>query len=124
MPFMDWRLVTYVMSLPDSAKLTAAGSKAIARQAMAGRMPDAIVRSQRKVGFNSPMPDWLNGSLGSWAAELLSSPDPAFDAIVRREALRKRVMELTSRGKWTWETAGRLWPYINLKWLMEQKVLA
>lgn len=118
MPFMDWRLVCYVMSLPDTAKLDVIGSKAVARHAMRGRMPESIRTSQVKVGFNSPMPEWMNGWLGRWATQRLAVPDDRFDAIVDRTALARRVEELSTSRCWTWESAGRLWPYIHLKWLL------
>jgi len=116
MPFMDWRLVTYVMALPDEAKYADGYSKAIARDALAGYMPESIRTNRRKVGFNSPMPGWLNGKLGAWAADLVQTPHAQFDAIVDSPALLRRIQGLTQSGKWDWESVGRLWPYINLKW--------
>jgi asparagine synthase (glutamine-hydrolysing) len=121
MPFMDWRLVCFVMSLPDAAKLGAIGSKAVARHAMRGRMPESIRTSQLKIGFNSPMPEWLNGWLGRWALERLAKPDDLFDSLVNRVALASRVMDLSSSQNWTWESAGRLWPYLHLKWYLERE---
>jgi asparagine synthase (glutamine-hydrolysing) len=120
MPFMDWRLVTYVMSLPDDAKSEDGRTKAVARNAMAGFMPDSIRMARRKVGFNSPMPEWLNGALGRWAASLLSRPQSQFDALVDRKALLERVHALNTTRGWDWERCGRLWPYLHLKWYLEQ----
>ena len=78
MPFMDWRLVTYTMALPESSKSSNGYTKAIARQAMANLMPETIRMGRRKVGFNSPMPEWLNGPLAGWTASLLDQKVPAF----------------------------------------------
>jgi asparagine synthase (glutamine-hydrolysing) len=118
MPFMDWRLVSYVMSLPDAAKFDGRLSKAVARRAMQGRMPESIRAGARKIGFNSPMPEWLNGALGAWALEQLERPHVQFADWVDVPTLRSRVSELNTRRAWTWETAGRLWPYVHLRWLM------
>ena len=120
MPFMDWRLVTYVMSLPDAAKYEDGRTKAIARQALAGYMPDSIRLARRKVGFNSPMPAWLNGNLGGWAVALLSKPEARFDSLVNSKALRDRVKQLVESKQWGWESVGRLWPYINLRWYLDR----
>jgi len=122
MPFMDWRLVTYVMSLPDDAKSEDGRTKAVARNAMAGFMPDSIRMARRKVGFNSPMPEWLNGALGQWAASLLSRPETQFDELVDRNALLLRVNSLNASRGWDWERCGRLWPYLHLKWYFEHAV--
>lgn len=121
MPFLDWRLVTFVMALPSSMKFDATHSKLVARAAMRGLMPESIRSATRKVGFNSQMPDWLNGTLGDWAQDLLATSHDAFDEIVDRTSLRHRVTELNSNKRWDWTSVGRIWPYINLKWYLEKR---
>jgi len=120
MPFMDWRLVTYVMSLPDSAKSANGYSKWVARAAMKDQMPESIRMAKRKVGFNSPMPGWLNGPLQSWVRETLDRPNEAYNELVDLPALRARVQAISQTRQWDWNNVGRLWPYINLKWLMDK----
>jgi asparagine synthase (glutamine-hydrolysing) len=121
MPFMDWRLVTYVMSLPDDAKSNTEYSKFIARQAMEGAMPESIRSAKRKVGFNSPMPEWLNGDrMHQWVMAVLDQRNEGFDVLVDTARLREAVRGLKARQAWNWENAGRLWPYINLKWRMDR----
>jgi asparagine synthase (glutamine-hydrolysing) len=122
MPFMDWRLVVFAMSLPDAAKLKDGLSKVIARRAMMGFMPERIRLARTKVGFNSPMPELLNESLGIWASNLLSRSDDQFDTLVESRTLRQRVDGLNASRAWNWQRAGRLWPYIQLKWLLGQQV--
>ncbi len=116
MPFMDWRLVTYVMSLPDHCKNANGYSKLIARRAMSGRMPDSIRMGTRKVGFNSPMPEWLNNDLNLWVKKIAESYCPAFSELVDERALNVEIFQLSQNSQWNWSSAGRLWPYINLKW--------
>lgn len=118
MPFMDWRLVTYAMALPDASKSAEGYSKLVARRAMAGRMPESIRMGTRKVGFNSPMPEWLNGPLTVWVEALLVRPVPAFAELVDEVALQRTVRALVSRGGWDWEAVGRLWHYLHLKWML------
>jgi asparagine synthase (glutamine-hydrolysing) len=118
MPFMDWRLVTYTMALPETSKSSGGYTKVIAREAMANLMPESIRMGRRKVGFNSPMPEWLNGPLAEWTASLLHRKVPAFDELVDEVRLRNAVIGLTSAKKWDWESAGRIWPYLNMKWTM------
>lgn len=120
MPFMDWRLVTYTMALPDTMKTSQGYGKWIGRVAMAGRMPESIRLSRRKVGFNSPMPGWLNGPLRGWVEALLAQPNEGYESIVDLPGLRKRVRELGAKRGWDWHAVGRLWPYVHLKWLMDR----
>lgn len=118
MPFMDWRLVTYTMALPDSSKSSDGYTKVVARRAMANQMPESIRMGRRKVGFNSPMPEWLNGPLSGWTTDLLDRRVPAFSELVDEPRLRKTVGRLTSSKTWDWETVGRIWPYLNMKWML------
>jgi len=118
MPFMDWRLVTYTMALPDAAKSSGGWTKWIARQAMQGRMPEAIRSGRRKVGFNSPMPEWLNGPLAGWTQAMLEAKVSAFSEHVDEARLRHKVQGLTKAKAWDWEAVGRIWPYLNMKWMM------
>ena len=118
MPFMDWRLVTYTMALPAASKSSGGYTKVIARRAMANQMPESIRVARRKVGFNSPMPEWLNGSLSSWTADLLQQKVPAFAELVDEASLRRTVNRLTMSKTWDWESVGRIWPYLNMKWMM------
>ena len=119
MPFMDWRLVTYVMALPDNAKADTQRSKLVARDAMVGSMPENIRTDTRKVGFNSPMPGWMNGPLAPWVEKVLSSDAPVYASIVDVPRLRKQVQLLTTAQGWDWQSVGRLWPYIHLKWYVD-----
>ena len=118
MPFMDWRLVTYTMALPDLTKWSSGWTKWIARRAMEGRMPEAIRTARRKVGFNSPMPEWLNGPLAAWTCALLEAKVPAFTELVDEARLRQAVDRLTSNKTWDWDSVGRIWPYLNMKWML------
>ena len=118
MPFMDWRLVTYTMALPEANKSGNGFTKLIARQAMEGAMPEEIRMQMRKVGFNSPMPVWLNGPLRPWIERLLAARVPLFEELVDEAALGRRVLALQEARGWNWESAGRLWPYLHVKWLL------
>ncbi len=122
MPFMDWRLVTYTMALPDVSKSSDGYSKMVARQAMNGRMPESIRMARRKVGFNSPMPEWLNGQLAGWTHELLGRNVPAFSELVDEGRLRRMIERLNASRSWDWDSVSRVWPYINMKWAMARAV--
>jgi asparagine synthase (glutamine-hydrolysing) len=118
MPFMDWRLVTYTMALPETSKSSDGYSKMVARRAMEGRMPEQIRMGRRKVGLNSPMPEWLNGPLSGWTNALLGRNVPAFSELVDEVRLCKAVDRLTAAKSWDWEAVGRIWPYLNTKWML------
>lgn len=115
MPFLDWRLVTYTMALPDRMKTSQGFGKWIGRVAMKGRMPEGIRMNRRKVGFNSPMPAWMSGPLRAWVLDTMARPNELFSELVDERQLRARVQEYTALGRWTWHNVGRVWPYLHLR---------
>jgi asparagine synthase (glutamine-hydrolysing) len=68
------------------------------------------------VGFNSPMPGWLNGPPSGWTTSPLDQNIPAFSELVDEPAPRKTVGRLTSSK--TWESVGRIRPDLNKKWML------
>jgi len=73
MPFMDHRIVTLAFSLPWTSKVRRGFSKAIVRDAMAPYMPDEITYRKTKIGFNSPIVDWMKGPLKGFFLDTLAS---------------------------------------------------
>ena len=122
MPFMDWRLVTYVMALPDASKVGGGVTKRVAREAMAGRMPESIRTSKRKIGFNSPLPEWLNGPLAGWAEERIAAA-PIDHPLIDVAGLRRYVRRTSNAKGWTWWNAESIWPLLNYLWF-EQRSLS
>jgi asparagine synthase (glutamine-hydrolysing) len=106
------------MALPEASKLADGQTKMIARRAMAGRMPESIRIGRRKIGFNSPMPEWLNGPLSRWIDALLAKSVPAFAELVDEARLHRKIAQLTAAKTWDWEVSARIWPYLNMKWAM------
>ena len=62
MPFMDYRIVAFAMSLPWDSKIRNGCSKAIIRDALCDIMPYDIVYRKDKKGFNAPIGEWIRGS--------------------------------------------------------------
>jgi asparagine synthase (glutamine-hydrolysing) len=55
LPFMDYRLVEFVFTLPAEFKLKYGMGKFIHRKAMKGIVPDYILKNKIKFGFDSPL---------------------------------------------------------------------
>lgn len=58
-PFLDYRLVEYIFSLPVSQKLRNGWTKYILRNAMDGKLPEEIRKRRRKIGFETPQASWM-----------------------------------------------------------------
>ena len=72
LPFLDWRLVEYAMSLPLNAKIDGGWSKAIMRKAL--DMPEIIRRRRDKIGFYTPEKAWMDAHLPEYRA-VFEAPD-------------------------------------------------
>ena len=116
MPFMDWRLVSLVFSLPDSSKFKEDMTKVVARAAMKARMPESIRISRSKIGFNSPLPEWLNGPLQPWVRNLIESNGFRTHSIFNGRQLAQFIEHHTRQKSWTWLNCGRVWKFLHYYW--------
>ena len=69
MPFLDWRLVCSIFSLPLSSKINSGFTKYVLRESMKGCMNEDIRLRKSKVGIISPIEHWFNAGLSDWLIE-------------------------------------------------------
>ena len=62
-PFMDYRLVEYLNSIPDVYKLYGGWTKYISRVALKGKLPDRIIWRKDKKGWPMPLKEWVSGDV-------------------------------------------------------------
>lgn len=72
-PFLDWRVVTFLFSLPATYKIGKSYSKSILRSAMRGRMPDDVRLRRSKIGFIENRPYFFNDSTIAWIGDVIAS---------------------------------------------------
>lgn len=73
MPFMDYRLVELIASIPAAYKLHAGYSKYFARLAFNNKLPDEIVWRKDKMGWVMPERYWFEGPLAGWMKGIIAS---------------------------------------------------
>lgn len=97
MPIMDWRVVTQAFALPVESRVGAGYTKRILRDALAGIAPASIMARRSKIGFNSPMMEWLNGGLAPLIEEVAQHPlwleSPQWDGAKWRDLVLTRTRE-------------------------------
>jgi asparagine synthase (glutamine-hydrolysing) len=59
LPFLDFRLVEFVLGLPPDFKLSGATTKRVLRAAMQGILPESVRNRQDKMGFVTPEELWI-----------------------------------------------------------------
>jgi asparagine synthase (glutamine-hydrolysing) len=109
MPFMDWRLVTYCFSLPETSKIGGGLTKRVLRMAMEGLVPDAIRLRTNKIGFVSPVHAWTQGALNTWARDMCANR--AFlDSEVWNGGAVRQIVEQAITGQ---TGINQVWPIIH-----------
>lgn len=117
MPIMDWRLVTYSFGLKPESKIGNGYTKSIFREAMQGIMPERIRYRRSKIGFNSPMHDWYNGSMGSLLLSIAKHPSFLGSKFWDGPNLRNFIEQKTLARSWSiddWGTTLQVWTMLNL----------
>src|SRR5437867_3144700 len=99
-PFLDRAVVELARRIPARLRLRHLRTKYMLRRAMAGRLPEPILR-QRKLGFNLPLAGWLAGALAErrwWRWWQVAVAAGGFLALLPGSLLVAIAIKLTSRG--------------------------
>ncbi len=116
-PFLDYRLVEYIFSLPDHQKISNGYTKVVLRNSMKGILPEPIRLRSDKMGFVTPEKVWLSTDLKNWVEEIFHSAsfraNPYLDA--------SRVTALLAEHQANKRDLGfMIWRWINLElWLRQ-----
>lgn len=115
-PYLDPRVVAFVLSLPLGHRYRAFRGKRLLADVMRGRIPEAIRRRPKK-GFGMPLGAWLHGPLRSLLTETLAPERVAATGILRPEPVQQLVAEhLEGRA----DHRKKLWTLMVYLWWHEQ----
>jgi asparagine synthase (glutamine-hydrolysing) len=117
MPFMDHRIVSFVNSLPYSSKIGNGYTKRIVRDALDPYLPQEITWRKTKVGFSSPIVDWMQNELSEWFMDTTgSSSFLQSDLVSNPNQLRERITSIVKKENHNFTEAQKCWtdlsPYI------------
>lgn len=112
MPFMDYRIVNFLFSLPIESKIANGFSKFILRDCLEGIVPDNVRLRKSKIGFHSPFSKWAVNLLKPWILEVLSHPSPS-DVFIDRNKVRDFYENKFLRNPNDEKLASELWLMLN-----------
>lgn len=122
MPFMDYRVVSFAMSIGFRSKLHGGYSKSIIRDAMAPYMPKEIAYRKTKIGFNTPIVEWMQGPLKEYFEDMIHSESFRNSNLIHPDYVRGLVENVIQKKDATFamgeQAFSALYPY-----LWEQYVL-
>ena len=125
MPFMDHRIVSYVNSLPYSSKFGGGYTKKMIRDAMDPYMPKDITWRKSKIGFNTPIVDWMQGDLRDWFGDTVHEDKFIISDLVDNPSqLKSDVLDIINKKCNNYSKAEKCWtelsPYIWGKALLNK----
>jgi asparagine synthase (glutamine-hydrolysing) len=91
-PLLDHRIVEFALSLPPQMKLRRGTTKVILREAMRGRLPEAVL-NKPKEGFSIPLKHWLRGPLLPMMTDLLSAGSVQRRGYFESQTVRRWMQE-------------------------------
>ena len=94
-PFLDFRLVEFNLSLPPELKIADGYTKQILRESMSGILPEKIRMRVDKIGFATAEESWMKGKNSKIFRQLFVESVESSMGIINEEALKKfdRMME-------------------------------
>jgi len=113
MPFMDYRLVNFMFSLPEESKLGNGFTKRIIRDAMKDIMPENIRTRKLKIGIASPITEWTNGPMKEFIQDTVHSKKLTDIGIFNANAIKQTVDANYKNNSWNKVNASENWSVIN-----------
>ena len=116
MPFMDYRIVCFALSLPWKSKLHGGYSKSVIRDAMAPYMPQDIAYRRTKIGFNTPIVEWMQGPLKEYFTDIISSASFKSCGLINARSVSDKITKVINGKNVSFamgeEAFSSLYPYL------------
>ncbi len=113
MPFMDYRLVSFIFSIPQQSKIGGGFTKRILRDSMKGIMPEIIRNRKLKIGLGSPMVEWFNGPMSEFLQDEINSLEFQQSTIFEGKKLSEWALSKAKNKRWSDVDCSLFWPYLN-----------
>ncbi|UNC93628.1 asparagine synthase (glutamine-hydrolyzing) [Candidatus Contubernalis alkaliaceticus] len=115
-PFLDYRLVEFVLSLPDEYKIFQGTTKYVLRQSMKGVLPERIRLRQDKMAFVTPAEVWMKQQAPQWFISELKQAVEVSRGILTPRALDQLEQMLAGKIPFSYLT----WRFISFgRWLKQ-----
>lgn len=109
MPFMDYRIVDFVFSLPVESKVGGGYTKRVLRESVKGILPDETRLDKVKIGFNAPMVQWYAGPLRTWMLDMMNSTDYVTSNYFDGKLFLKEFEMHLKTGNQNWDDWWKFW---------------
>ncbi len=107
-PILDYRIIELASKMPPSMKFSGGKTKAMLIKAVKNILPKEIIERKDKMGFPTPINNWLAGDLKEYALDILTSQKARQRGYLNTQAIEKQINE---SGKFSRD----LWGALNLE---------
>jgi asparagine synthase (glutamine-hydrolysing) len=101
-PLLDHKVLEFAATLQENHKIRGLTTKYIAKAALQGRVPEAILR-RRKAGFPVPYEMWLRTDLRPWLQDILLDRETTARGYFKRSAIEGLIVENERSGRYSKE---------------------
>lgn len=122
MPFLDHRILAFAFSLPWTSKIRGGFSKAIVRDAVAPYMPAEVAYRKTKLGFNSPIVDWMKGPLRTFMMDTIHSESFKACKLIDPNQVSRAVLNVINNPGAKFTDGEHAWQLLN-PYLWEKAVI-
>jgi asparagine synthase (glutamine-hydrolysing) len=103
-PFLDYRIMEFVMHLPENFIIRKGMTKSILRDAVRDILPAEILQRRDKIGFATPDSEWLRNDkfrilLNSWFIENEPLCNKCIDLTKTRKYIREHITRKKDHGR-------------------------
>lgn len=124
MPFMDHRIVNFVNSLPYSSKIGGGYTKRIVRDALDPYMPKEVTWRKSKIGFSSPIVNWMQNDLSDWFLSTINDTDFLQSNLVSNpKDLQTKITKIVKGENNEFSDAQKCWSELS-PYIWEKSVLS
>jgi len=99
-PFLDYRLVEFVLGLPSNFKISGGVTKRVLRQAMKGVLPESIRMRMDKMGFLTAEEAWVREIAPERFQAVLRDAIHTSGGVLRESATQKLERIVDGRERW------------------------
>jgi len=89
-PFLDYRMIEFIETLPPNLKLHGTNGKYLHKKAAEKWLPKEVVYRKKK-GFDNPIDKWLRSSMKSFVNECLLSDSAGVNQYFNRDFIRETL---------------------------------
>lgn len=101
-PLLDHRIIELMARIPANIKFSGGRMKHIFKEATRNIIPKAIIERKDKMGFNTPLNQWINGSAKDFVYDLLTSQRAHERGLYNMKNLISYIENPNSHTRTTW----------------------